>query len=135
MREDGLVPSAVVSVGDNFATCCDVRGNYVVTGHRGFDMEGCEAKLWDFRKAGVVLEMKGHSEAVEGVKFVGEDIVTCGKDGKLIHYNRSGVARHTWQHKNKKPFVVMEGYKEGIIVGSIEPKIYYFTVDPFMQEA
>ena len=135
VREDGLSPTAVVSVGDNFATCCDVKDNYIVTGHRGFDTEGCEAKLWDFRKAGVVAEMTGHSEAVEGVRFVGEGIVTCGKDGKLIHYNMNGAAKYTWQQKNKKPFIVMERFKEGILAGSIEPKIYYFSINPFIHEA
>lgn len=136
IRENNtLRPSEIISVGDNFATCCDVDDNYIVTGHRGFDVEGCEAKLWDRRKIALVHELKGHTEAVEGVKFIDQGIVTCGKDGKLIQFTLDGLAKYTWEQNEKKPFILMERYKKGLLVGSIEPKMYFFSVGPFAHEA
>ena len=135
IRDDRINGSLSTSAGDNFATCCDVKGFYCVTGHRGFDTEGCEAKLWDIRKMEIVQNMIGHQEAVEGVKFVGNNIVTCGKDGKLISFGMDGKVNYTWEHKDRKQFIAMDSFKNGILVASIEPKVYYFSINPFIHEA
>jgi WD40 repeat protein len=41
-----------LKIGDNFATTMDIdnSGNYLVTGHRGFNGNACHVKLWDLRK-------------------------------------------------------------------------------------
>ena len=48
-------PVVEFKVDTNFAVTCDVwsEGNedrYLVTGHRGFNGEGADVKLWDLRK-------------------------------------------------------------------------------------
>lgn len=47
-------PTIEVKIGTNFATTCDIstsenRALNIVTGHRGFNNEGAEIKLWDLR--------------------------------------------------------------------------------------
>jgi WD40 repeat protein len=51
IRERPFKPGAEVKVGTNFATNCDISpdGHLLVTGHRGFNSEGAEVKLWDIR--------------------------------------------------------------------------------------
>ena len=53
-RARPFVPSIEFKVGTNFATTCDIKSEgdqdmYVVTGHRGFNNEGADIKLWDLR--------------------------------------------------------------------------------------
>lgn len=130
LRERKIMKSSVISVGDNFATCCDVKGDYIITGHRGFDSQGCEAKLWDRRKNQELKAFKGHEQAVESVKFIGETVFSCGKDGKINQYSMDGSILDTWTHPLAKPLVSMEVYKKGLIVANIDPKVMYFTVNP-----
>lgn len=47
-------PAIEFKVGTNFATNCDILSTenedlYLATGHRGFNNEGAEVKLWDLR--------------------------------------------------------------------------------------
>lgn len=135
VRKDVISVQIAVGVGDNFANCCDFEGNFVVTGHRGFDGNGCQVKLWDLRNiAYPVFEMDEHEEAVQGVKFVFGNIVSCGKDGKIIVSGTDGKKKFCWEHQEKKPFCVMDKFNEGILVGNIEPKISYFSVNPLIKE-
>lgn len=48
------MPAIEFKVGTNFATTCDIlscegEDLYIVTGHRGFNNEGADIKLWDLR--------------------------------------------------------------------------------------
>ncbi|OMJ95526.1 hypothetical protein SteCoe_1128 [Stentor coeruleus] len=135
-RDFKLAISSICNVGDNFANCCDVKDYYIATGHRGFGGNGCDVKLWDMRKLQTsIAEMKGHDEAVESVKFIGRHLISCGKDGKLLNFNLDAQLKNSWEHKNKKPFSVMETFKQGILAGSVEPRVYFFSVNPFVHEA
>lgn len=54
-REKPFKPVVEFKVDTNFTVSCDVwsEGNedrYLVTGHRGFNGEGADVKLWDLRK-------------------------------------------------------------------------------------
>lgn len=135
VRNGQMNVDVVTNIGDNFANCCDLDGFSIVTGHRGFDGIGCEVKLWDLRKVNFpVLEMDGHVEAVQGVKFVKGNIVTCGKDGKIFVFGADGKRKFCWEHLEKKPFCVMDRFKDGVLVGNIEPRVFYFGVDPLVLE-
>jgi len=135
VRNGQINVDVATSVGDNFANCCDLEGFSIVTGHRGFDGIGCEVKLWDLRKVNFpVLELEGHVEAVQGVKFVKGSVVSCGKDGKIFVFGADGKRKFSWEHLEKKPFCVMDRFKEGVLVGNVEPRVLYFSVDPLVQE-
>ncbi|CAG9321793.1 unnamed protein product [Blepharisma stoltei] len=133
LRERKILRSSVISVGDNFATCCDVKGDYIVTGHRGFDSQGCEAKIWDRRKNEELKTLKGHEQAVESVKFIGDTIFSCGKDGKINQFRLDGDLIDTWTNPLPKPLVSMELYKSGILIANIDPKVMYFTINPLFK--
>jgi WD40 repeat protein len=69
---------------------CDVSsdGQYFVTAHNGFDSDGCMVKLWDRRKAAVVQEFVGHSQAVYDCAFLPSNgarmrIASCSKDQSI----------------------------------------------------
>lgn len=57
----GMEVVSSINVGENFAVCCDVNDNYVVTGHRGFDSNGTVARLWDIRVSKQLQEFSGHT--------------------------------------------------------------------------
>ena len=62
-----------VQTAHHFAMCCDVdpTGTYFVLGNNGFSSDGCEAQIWDIRKAVTpVCEYKGHMQSVNSCKFV-----------------------------------------------------------------
>ena len=57
----------------HFPLCCDVdpTGTYFVLGNNGFSSDGCEAQIWDIRKAATPMcEYKGHTQSVNSCKFV-----------------------------------------------------------------
>jgi WD40 repeat protein len=134
IRERKLIKSSGINVGENFATCCDVSGNYILTGHRGFSGNGCDVKLWDLRKREQVLTLKEHQQSVEAVKITEENLVSCGKDGKIFMYKLDGTVIEQWKHPLEKPFVTMELYKQGMLVANIEPKIMFFSFNPLLNE-
>ena len=69
---------------------------------------------------------------VESVKFCGDEIASCGKDGKIVIYNCNGSALESWSHNAGKPFTVMENFKQGLLVANIEPKIMFFSLNPLI---
>jgi WD40 repeat protein len=121
---------SVINVGDNFATCCDVKDNFFLTGHRGFSGNGCDVKLWDIRKNAEVISTKAHDMPVEAVKFHSEFFYSCAKDGKVVCYQNDGIVSDTWTHSTSKPFIAMDRYKDGLILANIEPKVLFFTLNP-----
>jgi WD40 repeat protein len=57
IRARPFKPQVEFKVGTNFATNCDIMSFegedlYLATGHRGFNNEGAEIKLWDLRSFG-----------------------------------------------------------------------------------
>ena len=130
VRQRKLGEASAISVGDNFATCCDVRENMIATGHRGFSGNGCEVKVWDIRGKSVVFSTKEHEQPVEAVKFCGDGVVSCGKDGKIVRYGGDGGVCESWTHSSGKPFIAMENFKGGLILANIEPRIMMFSVNP-----
>ena len=82
----GMEVVSNINVGENFAVCCDVNDNYVVTGHRGFDSNGTVARLWDIRVSKKLQEFSGHTQTVEGAVLLDEFLVTCSKDGTVRKY-------------------------------------------------
>ena len=68
IREKPFQPAIEFKSGTNFATSADIwspEGNteFLATGHRGFNNEGAEVKLWDLRNFSnetVVYEFKEH---------------------------------------------------------------------------
>lgn len=76
-------------VGTNFATNCDVRGHTLITGHRGFNQEGAEVKIWDLRKFGadecLLNTYAEHKFTPEAVRFLPKStlIVTASKDQSM----------------------------------------------------
>lgn len=129
-RQSKLTDIATMNIGDNFATCCDVKGQVAITGHRGFSGNGCNVKIWDLRQNSNVLTATGHDMPVEGVNFLDRGFCSCGKDGKIIVYNTNGQVAETWTYPGAKPFVTMGKYKNGILTASIEPKIMFFSLNP-----
>jgi WD40 repeat protein len=130
IRTKGLSESNSMSVGDNFATTLDVLGNDLISGHRGFSGNGCDVKWWDFRKMQVVSSVRAHDMPVEVVKFFKDSVVSCGKDGRIVRYEQQKV-EEIFEHVESRPFSSLDVFKDGILVANNEPKILYFTVDPF----
>jgi WD40 repeat protein len=130
VRQETLREKTAMNTGDNFATCLDVKENLVLSGHRGFNNTGCEVKMWDLRKNEMVFSVKAHEMPVEGCKFVGSGFASCGKDGKLVVYDARGTVVETWRNSENKPLIAMQSFGDGIIVGSIEPKIMFFSLNP-----
>jgi WD40 repeat protein len=134
IREKSIFKSAVIGVGDNFATCCDVRDEVVVTGHRGCNGDGCEIKFWDLRKKEIFVNVNHHSQSVESVKFLSDKVISAGKDGKLVLMKNDGSLAEVWNHDRSTPFVAMERFKEGILTANLEPKVMFFNVEPLKNE-
>lgn len=82
----------------NFATTADMwipedgSGDYLATGHRGFNGEGCSVKLWDLRNfsdKAVLTDFQGHEFTPESVCFLRNHeesqplIISASKDRKL----------------------------------------------------
>mmetsp|Transcript_22125 Transcript_22125/g.37066 ORF Transcript_22125/g.37066 Transcript_22125/m.37066 type:complete len:364 (+) Transcript_22125:51-1142(+) len=52
--------------------CADIApdGHLFVISSHGFDSDGCDAKLWDRRKDGIVREFVGHSQSANACAFL-----------------------------------------------------------------
>ena len=100
-------------VGTNFAGTCDVdeSGNYIVTGHRGFNNSGCYVKLWDIRtlsdkQAEPVFEVE-HSFSVVSARFLylpsrqngSTQIISASADKTLRITNLQGEQK-SWTDNN-----------------------------------
>lgn len=75
IRQRPLCVAQQVKVGSNFATTCDIfkdsDTSMIATGHRGFNADGSEVKLWDTRAfTAAIGEFKGHSYSTESVRFL-----------------------------------------------------------------
>lgn len=134
IREAPMKLSCITSVGDNFCTNCDIKDNLIATGHRGFDSQGCETKLWDKRNLSKLVDIRGHEQSVEGTLFINESLFTCSKDGKINRYNLKGEIIESWSHPLLKPFVSISRFGDGFIAANNEPSLRYFRVYPKLEE-
>lgn len=71
IRVKPFKPVVEFKVDTNFAVSCDLwsEGNedkYLATGHRGFNGEGADVKLWDLRK---VLSYENTDAAMSSLDF------------------------------------------------------------------
>lgn len=130
IRGKSLKNSEGFLIGDNFATCCDCKDFFVVTGHRGFSGNGCEVKMWDIRMNSIIFCNKAHEQPVESVKFVNEEIVSCGKDGKIVKYEQTGKETEKWCHSAGKPIVALDLFKNGLLAATIDPSVLAFSFTP-----
>eukprot|EP00736_Rhodelphis_marinus_P012733 Rmarinus@m.17126 len=90
---DQAIAMSIAGQHTNIPTCLDVSadGRYLITGTKGFDGVGCEAKLFDIRKPTVVLrEFQGHYQALTKCRFLppseSNDVplfVTSSNDGSI----------------------------------------------------
>jgi len=119
-----------IASGGNFATCCDVKDNYLVTGHRGFDNQGCHIKLWDLRHLKKLQKLQAHQQAVESVKFYENSVLSCGKDGNIFQFSQSGSLEDKWSHPQLRPFQTMTIFKGTILASNNEPKVLQFSINP-----
>jgi len=70
-------PAIEFKVGPNFATTCDIlscegEDLYLVTGHRGFNNQGADVKLWDLREFSqdnLVFSYTKHTFSPQSVRF------------------------------------------------------------------
>lgn len=99
VRAKPFKPSVDFKVGTNFATTCDIltedgSDKYLATGHRGFNNEGADVKMWDLRKFGadsLVFNYTKHKFNPEAVRFITEDlIITASKDQSMHLITLSG---------------------------------------------
>ena len=78
-------PSIELKVGSNFATNCDILEHLLVTGHRGFNNEGAEVKLWDLRNLDKpVWTYSEHSFTPESVRFVSPSLIASASKDKTV---------------------------------------------------
>lgn len=133
VRTGKVNESDSIVVGENFATCLDSCNSFLISGHRGFNSNGCEVKKWDLRVPSCLSTAKAHEMPVESVKFCNNFIFSCGKDGKIAKYSDSLKILETYSHPNSKPFISMDTFKDGMILANVEPRIMYFTLNPLTQ--
>jgi len=119
-------------------TCCDVIGNYVITGSNGFDGKGCHANLWDVRTMNVVEEYNGHTASITSCAFINEEngkvkFATCSLDGAVklwcdnhSDYNLPGNHLHSNHQLGKGQLTAVEHgcYDNTLVVASLNNGIH-----------
>ena len=136
VRESPIRATMAVTVGNNFATRCDVSEDLILTAHRGFNAEGCEAKMWDIRHEKLLMTFSGHKQSVESAVFCAGKVFTCGQDGGIRRFALDGTMEECWQHPSRHPFLHMVPYKEGLIAATSPAVLHYFApVEPQIQHA
>jgi len=121
-------------------TCCDVIGNYVITGSNGFDGKGCQANLWDLRTMNVIEEYIGHTASITSCAFINHNnedgkvkFATCSLDGAVnvwqdnhSNYNLRGHHLHS-NHKLGKGQLTGVQYSchdDSLVVSSLNNGIH-----------
>ena len=90
VRDDIIEPTHSIVTGTNFVQCTDIdkSGNYILTGHKGFNNEGCSVKMWDIRKftegeVEPVFEYQ-RSFSVVSTRFMNTDMIITGTADKKL---------------------------------------------------
>eukprot|EP01135_Chromosphaera_perkinsii_P001717 Nk52_evm94s208 gene=Nk52_evmTU94s208 len=76
--------------GDNDFSCLHYNDRYVAAG--SFDKT---IKVWSLFNLQQILTLEGHSDIVSHVKFSGERIFSCSRDGTMKIWNFEGECLHT----------------------------------------
>lgn len=105
VRQKPFKPAIEIKVGTNFATNCDINDHNLVTGHRGFNNEGAEVKLWDLRhfksSEDVVFTYKEHKFSPESVRFASHDLIVSAAKDQTIHLiDMEGKQHDCFNHKS-----------------------------------
>ena len=109
LKQRPFKPAVEVKVGTNFITSSDVflsdtDAILVATGHRGFNNEGAEVKLWDLRSFSTDSKpLFTHSEHLftpESVRFLdSSSLISASKDQSMHLIDlKDGSKVDTWQH-------------------------------------
>ena len=69
---DGLKAAQTMGGYTYFPLCIDIApgGNEIVTGCKGFNGSGCEAKVWDRRMEKILFELRGHQQDTTGAVYL-----------------------------------------------------------------
>jgi len=91
--------------GPNIPQAVDVSGDYIATGHNGFNGTGCEIILIDQRMGKILKTLHGHTEAVKSISFVkssgGKFLVSGSKDQSVRLWN---VRKSTQLHATSEQY-------------------------------
>jgi len=107
VRNSSNQPAHQLSGYTYFPICMDMHtdGTMLATGCKGFDMIGCDVKIWDLRQSSKFLcELKGHSQDVTACRYFQLEnntiLISASKDGSVIAWiNPSAVV--TENNNNK----------------------------------
>lgn len=131
IRERPIRATMALTVGNNFATRCDVSEDYILTAHRGFNAEGCEAKMWDIRNEKHLMTFGNHKQSVESAVFCIGKVFTCAQDGGIRRFGLDGNMEECWQHPSRHPFLHMIPYRKGLMTATSPAVLHFFEpVEP-----
>jgi len=97
-------------------------GNYILSCSNGFSGSGCEATLWDLRERRLVLEYRGHHEAVEACHFLPGSktlVATASRDCSVRIWDMlSGLCEVTCDLSGAGPLTSLAAYDDGSLLVS-----------------
>lgn len=139
VRNKPFKPSIEVKVGSNFATNAQILESddklLLATGHRGFNNEGAEIKLWDltdFSATTVPLwTYTKHKFTPETVRFLTPDLlVSASKDQQLHLINvKTGDTLDTYQHSYSFSTMTLLSKSQILVAADVQQNIQAFWVD------
>ena len=152
IRVKPFKPVIEFKVDTNFATTADIwvgdDSLLMATGHRGFNFEGAEVKLWDLRNFGtesVLFKFDKHEFSPESVRFLRDAgpkplIVSASKDASLCVIDEKGELLSREKHLDS--FACMEVLGSApwdnnikiIVAADIKQKILMYTYNTQTQE-
>jgi len=121
-----------IPTGPNIPQAVDASGNYILTGHNGFNGEGCEIRLFDQRTSKNVVTLEGHTEAVNSVSFLrssGDIFVSCSKD-QTVKLWSVPKAKQLYSTEEKYGTVFCVSAAGGyVFAGNIKSYLMVYSVD------
>ena len=93
-----------------FPLCMDISidNNYIVTGCKGFDSNGCEVKVWDIRTTNQNINtFLGHSQDVKYCSYINKSkdyIFSLSKDGTCGIWNIPQNKKIAWYNLQKTQY-------------------------------
>eukprot|EP00743_Colponemidia_sp_Colp-15_P005050 GILK01005438.1.p1 GENE.GILK01005438.1~~GILK01005438.1.p1 ORF type:complete len:347 (-),score=50.62 GILK01005438.1:209-1249(-) len=127
----------------NIPLCCDISsdGRYILTGSKGFDSVGTEAKIWDRRMEKVLREFRGHEQAIEGCVFLESSktgfrrnmIATASKDKGIRLWDSDSGEQLTFQQPSNSPLTSLSSSVQSngsvlLFAASTQPSVHVFNV-------
>jgi len=126
-------PATTISTGPNIPQTVDVRGDYIATGHNGFNGEGCEILVIDQRMGNVLIKLNGHKEAVKSVSFLdcsgGKALVSGSKDETVKLWNvKTSTALYTTPEKLGSVFCVSSA-GNSVFAGNVKSYLMLYKIN------